>query len=169
VWSRSCTKWYSANGRRNGRAGERANERVNERLEVHDGLQVVDHELTTTGSPADVYALLIDGSTWPEWSPIGSFELEKPGAARRKASAQCGCFCTGRIRSRELVVAAQPNQLFSYVLVSGLAIRDYRAVVTILPRDGGSVIHWAIYLQGQDPGHRLESTSASSAPSSAEP
>jgi len=44
------------------------------------GLQVVEHELTTTGSPAAVYALLIDGSTWPEWSPIDSFELVSPGA-----------------------------------------------------------------------------------------
>ena len=54
------------------------------------GRQVVAHELPTTGSPADVYALLIDGSTWPEWSPIGSFELKGRAPARRKAWAQCG-------------------------------------------------------------------------------
>ena len=43
------------------------------------GLQVIEHELTTTAPPATVFALLVDGSTWPEWSPIGSFELVKPG------------------------------------------------------------------------------------------
>jgi hypothetical protein len=40
------------------------------------------------------------------------------------------------------VVAAQPNELFSYVMVSGLAVRDYQAVVTLRPSDGGTVIHW---------------------------
>jgi hypothetical protein len=116
------------------------------------GLQVIDHELTTTGSPADVFALLIDGSTWPEWSPIGSFELEKQGAGTPEGVGAVRVFTTGRIRSRELVVVAQPNELFSYVLVSGLPVRDYQAVVTILPRDDGSVIHWRSTFKAKIPG-----------------
>jgi hypothetical protein len=116
------------------------------------GLQVVDHELTTTGSPADVFALLIDGSTWPEWSPIGSFELEKPGAGTPEGVGAVRIFSTGRIRSKELVVVAKPNELFSYVMVSGLAVRDYQAVVTLLPTDGGTVIHWRSTFKAKIPG-----------------
>ena len=120
------------------------------------GLQVVEHELTTTGSPAAVYALLSDGSTWPEWSPIGSFELERPGVGAPDGAGEgigaVRIFTTGRIRRRERVVAAQPNELFSYVLVSGLAVRDYRAVVTLRPSDGGTVIHWRSTFKAKIPG-----------------
>ena len=117
------------------------------------GLQVVDHELTTKGSPADVYALLIDGSTWPEWSPIGSFELERAGAGTPEGVGAVRIFSTGRVRSKELVVVAKPNELFSYVMVSGLAIRDYQAVVTLLPRDdGGTVIRWRSTFKAKIPG-----------------
>jgi hypothetical protein len=116
-------------------------------------LQVVEHELTTTGSPAAVYALLSDGSTWPEWSPIGSFALERPGVGTPEGIGAVRVFTTGRVRSRERVVAAQPNELFSYTLVSGLAVRDYRAVITLRPSDGGgTVIHWRSTFKAKVPG-----------------
>jgi len=120
------------------------------------GLQVVEHELTTTGSPAAVYALLSDGSTWPEWSPIGSFELEKPGVGTPEGAGEgigaVRIFTTGRVRSRERVVAAQPNELFSYTLISGLAVRDYRAVVTLRPSGDGTLIHWRSTFKAKIPG-----------------
>jgi Polyketide cyclase / dehydrase and lipid transport len=121
------------------------------------GLQVIEHELATAGSPAAVYALLADGSTWPEWSPIGSFELEKPGVGTPDGVGEgvgaVRIFTTGRIRSRERVVAAQPDELFSYTLISGLAVRDYRAVVTLRPADsGGTVIHWRSTFKAKVPG-----------------
>ena len=40
-------------------------------------LQVIEHELTAKAPPATVFSLLLDGSTWPSWSPIDSFELPK--------------------------------------------------------------------------------------------
>jgi hypothetical protein len=116
------------------------------------GLQVVEHELATTGSPATVYALLADGSTWPEWSPIGAFELEKQGVGTPEGVGAVRIFSTGRIRSKERVVAAQPNEIFSYVLVSGLAVRDYRAVVTLRPSEGGTHIHWRSTFKAKIPG-----------------
>jgi hypothetical protein len=51
------------------------------------------------------------------------------------------------------VVAAQPNEHFSYTLISGLAVRDYRAVVTLRPSDsGGTVIHWRSTFKAKIPG-----------------
>src|SRR5215210_2273108 len=54
---------------------------------VHDllgrsvmGRQRIEHHATTSADPATVYALLRDGASWPSWSPIESFELERPGA-----------------------------------------------------------------------------------------
>ena len=34
----------------------------------------------TTAGPEVVYGLLTDGATWTSWSPIDSFELERPGS-----------------------------------------------------------------------------------------
>ena len=61
-------------------------------------------------------------------------------------------FHTGRIHSKERVVLAQPNQVFSYELVSGLAIRDYRAVVTPAPSNDGTLIHWRSTFKPKVPG-----------------
>jgi hypothetical protein len=108
------------------------------------GQKVIEHEMTASAPPEALFALLADGSTWPEWSPVGSFELVTPGDGTPEGVGAIRVFHTGRIHSRERVVTAKPNQIFSYELVSGLAVRDYKAVVTLLPAEGGSgtVVRW---------------------------
>jgi hypothetical protein len=115
-------------------------------------LQVIDHTVTTTAPPAAVFALLRDGSTWPGWSPLGSFALLEPGDGVPEGVGALRLFTTGRIRSRERVVTARPDEEFSYVLVSGMAIRDYRAVITLTPADGGTAIHWRSTFWAKVPG-----------------
>jgi hypothetical protein len=61
-------------------------------------------------------------------------------------------FHTGRTHSKERVVVAQPSQAFAYELISGLAIRDYRAVVTLRPSDTGTLIHWRSTFKAKVPG-----------------
>ena len=75
------------------------------------GQKVIEHEMTAKAPPETVFALLVDGSTWPDWSPIGSFELvekgngdpEGVGAVRifRRAGSAAGSACSscGRTRS----------------------------------------------------------------------
>lgn len=41
--------------------------------------QHVDVQVQTSADAATVYALLRDGATWPTWSPIESFQLERVG------------------------------------------------------------------------------------------
>ena len=43
--------------------------------------------------------LLADGSTWPDWSPLGSFELIEPGDGSPEGMARCAS-------SRPVVIAA---------------------------------------------------------------
>ena len=114
--------------------------------------QVIEHTVTSAAEPAAVFALLGDGSTWPEWSPIGSFELISPGDGSPEGVGAVRVFHTGRIHSKERVVMAQPNQAFAYELVSGLAIRDYRAVVTLRPSNDGTLIHWRSTFKAKVPG-----------------
>jgi hypothetical protein len=104
--------------------------------------QVIEQTATTAADPAAVYALLADGSTWPEWSPIDSFELIEPGAGSPEGLGAIRLFTTGRYKSRERVVGRTPGEVFSYVLEKGLPLRDYRAVVTLTPTGAGTSIRW---------------------------
>ncbi len=114
--------------------------------------QVIEHTVTTTAAPQAVYSLLADGSTWPTWSPVGAFTLVEPGDGVPEGVGAVRVFTTGRIKSREQVVRAEPNQLFSYILISGLAIRDYTAVITLTPTDAGTSIHWRSTFRAKVPG-----------------
>ena len=114
--------------------------------------QVIDHTATTRADPMAVYSLLADGSTWPEWSPIGAFQLLDPGDGSPEGLGAVRLFTTGRHRSRERVVVCQPGESFAYVLEAGLAVRDYRAVVTLTPVGGGTSINWRSTFRAKVPG-----------------
>jgi hypothetical protein len=114
---------------------------------------VIEHTVTSTADPAAVFALLADGSTWPEWSPIGSFELLEPGDGSPEGLGAVRLFTTGRIESRERVVERRADEVFSYVLEKGLALRDYVAVITLTPSGPGSTtIRWRSTFRAKVPG-----------------
>jgi len=122
------------------------------------GLQVIDHTATTSADPATVYRLLRDGASWPVFSPLGSFELERPsddgepgeglGAIRIFRTKQA----LGTIRNRELIVEAEPNRRYAYELLEGLPFRDYRATIELTPEGTGTRIHWRSEFHGKYPG-----------------
>ncbi len=60
------------------------------------GQQVIERTVTTDADPTAVYALLADGSTWPEWSPLGSFTLVEPGDGTPEGLGAVRLFTTGR-------------------------------------------------------------------------
>jgi len=96
-----------------------------------------------TSAPADtVYALLRDGASWPEWSPLGSFELVREGEGEPEGLGAIRLFRTNGVRSYEKIVALEPGRRFGYALDHGLPLRDYVAYVDLSPGDGGTEIHW---------------------------
>lgn len=116
-------------------------------------VQVIEETARTTGDPQTVYELLADGSTWPSWSPLGSFELLAPGDGSPEGLGAVRFFTTGRHQSRERVVERRPGQSFAYVLEAGLAVRDYKAVITLTPdADGGTTINWRSTFTAKVPG-----------------
>jgi hypothetical protein len=116
-------------------------------------LQVIDKTATTSGTPAAVYELLADGSTWPKWSPIGSFELLEPGEGAPEGLGAIRLFTTGRHKSRERVVERRPGEVFAYVLEAGLPLSGYKAVVTLSPSaSGGTTINWHSTFTARVPG-----------------
>ncbi len=114
--------------------------------------QHIDVRAHSEAAPTAVYALLIDGATWPEWSPIGSFALDRPGVDEPEGVGSILLFRTGRVRSRERIVERVPDRRFSYELISGLAIKGYRAVVELTPEGTGTAIHWHSSFDAKVPG-----------------
>jgi hypothetical protein len=106
-----------------------------------------------TSAPADtVYALLRDGASWPDWSPLGSFELVSEGQGEPEGLGAIRLFRTGRTRSYEKIVALEPGRRFGYALEHGLPLRGYVAHVDLSPQDVGTEIHWHSTFTAKIPG-----------------
>ena len=115
--------------------------------------QVIEHAATAEADPAAIFRLLGDSSTWPDWSPLGSFELLEAGDGSPEGVGAVRLFTTGRVKSRERVVERRPDEVFSYVLEKGLAIREYRAVITLRRSGpGATAIHWRSTFHAKVPG-----------------
>jgi hypothetical protein len=116
------------------------------------GLKYIDVRVPTTAAPGAIYELLRDGATWPTWSPLGSFELTRQGDGEPEGIGAIRVFRTGRVTSTERVVELVPEKRFSYELVSGLAVRDYRADVDLHTNGGVTTIHWHSSFRPKLPG-----------------
>ena len=112
---------------------------------------------TSAGAPA-VFALLADGTTWPNWAPIDSFALERKGDPPPEGVGAVRVFKRGRVTGRDEIVEIVPGSRLRYVSISGLAIKDYRAIVDVgdLGNDtGGAVIRWRASFFPKIPGTGL--------------
>jgi hypothetical protein len=102
-------------------------------------IEVTQH---SAAAPASVFALLIDGGTWPRWSPIEAFELERPGDPPPEGVGAIRIFRRGRTTGRDEIVEVVPDRRLSYRSLSGLPVRDYRARVDLEPDGNGTAIRW---------------------------
>jgi hypothetical protein len=96
----------------------------------------------SAAAPGEVFALLVDGNTWPSWSPIESFELERAGDPPPEGVGAIRVFRRGKTTGRDQIVEIVPGRRFGYVSLSGLPVRDYRAHVDLEPDDDGTTIRW---------------------------
>ena len=112
--------------------------------------QEIDIRTTTEAEPAAVWRLLGDSATWPAWTPIEVFELERPAGA--DGLGEVRVFTTGRYVIREEIVVREPERRLSYRLLSGLPLRDYRADIDLTPQQGGTEVHWHTTFRAKIPG-----------------
>ena len=103
-------------------------------------MTTIEAAATTSGSPAAVWALLADASTWARWGAWSKVEVEgggeqAPGAVRVLVKAP--------YRLRERVTEWVPGERMGYELLDGMRVRGYRALVTLEETpDGGTVVRW---------------------------
>lgn len=94
--------------------------------------------------PETVYAVAKDSSTYPVWSRIGAFEHVRDGAGERYGVGSVRVFRTWPLTLVEEVVELIPGRKVSYIVLSGLPFRDYRADIDISPTAGGGCdIRWS--------------------------
>ena len=91
----------------------------------------IDVTARTSANADAVFALLADGTTWPNWAPIESFELERAGDPPPEGVGAIRVFKRGRVTGRDEIVELVPGSRLGYVSISGLAIKDYRATVDV--------------------------------------
>lgn len=102
----------------------------------------------TSADPATVYALLCDGTTWPTWIFVDSFELEKEGPEGGESVGAIRVFRFKKFgrsgASREQVRELVQDRKFAYGLLEGMPILEHRADVDLTPApDGGTDIRWS--------------------------
>ncbi len=104
------------------------------------------HVNITAESPAPaarVFALLADGSSWPRWSPIESFELEQAGDPPPEGVGAIRCFRLGRTIGHDQILELVPNRSLKYSSRSSLPVRDYVGEVMLADAPGGgTTVHW---------------------------
>jgi Polyketide cyclase / dehydrase and lipid transport len=101
----------------------------------------IDVGAHTRAASDAVFALLVDGGTWPDWSPIEDFELEQPGDSSTGVG-EIRVFRKGRLIGRDQVVEVVPKRRLAYVSLSGPPVRDYRAEIELQAVAQGTAIRW---------------------------
>jgi hypothetical protein len=102
----------------------------------------IDVSAHSQAAPEAVFRLLADGASWPVWSPIESFELERPGDPPPEGVGAIRVFRKGRTTGRDQIVEIVPGRRLSYVSLSGPPVRGYRAEIDLEDTEGGTAIQW---------------------------
>jgi uncharacterized protein YndB with AHSA1/START domain len=113
--------------------------------------RIVVRRARETTAPQDVvFALLSDSSTYPNWSDIGGYEMERPGFSEPHGVGEIRVFFSyGIFKVREEILELTPNRHMAYSLLSGLPMRNYRGETTLEPLpNGGTRITWQSSFEG---------------------
>lgn len=107
----------------------------------------IDRRAVVAAPPSAIWADLVDGASWPSWSPLGSYELVTPGSDGPDAPlGEVRIFRTkqlvGESVAREEVVEVVPERRLSYTLLHGLPLEGYRSDIDLTPVDGGTEVRW---------------------------
>jgi uncharacterized protein YndB with AHSA1/START domain len=121
--------------------------------EENTGRVTVEAAARSRAAPPAVFALLKDGSTWPQWTMFTGFELERPGKTDPLGVGAIRVFKTAVSKAREEVVDIEQDRRLSYILLSGFPMVNYRADVTLEADPGGeTIIHWRSRFDPKYPG-----------------
>lgn len=109
----------------------------------------IEASATTKADPDLVFAHLAKAEAWGVWGKFPTKAVQE----REASPARGGVGSIRRIwPAREETVAYDRPHGYSYVAISGLPLRSYRADVTLTPDGTGTAIHWASSFEPLIPG-----------------
>jgi len=97
----------------------------------------------TAAPPERVWALLVDATGWPRWTPVPAAAYEREGDPAPHGVGAIRRLGRAPLVSREEVVAFEAPHHFAYTMLSGLPLRGYRADVHLVPDGTGTEIEWS--------------------------
>ena len=99
----------------------------------------------STASAECVFALLTNGETWPQWTPIKTFALHTPGVDGGESVGAIRQWNSGLMMNLEQIVEISAPTKFAYTLNESklIAVKDYRADVDVTPTATGCTITWS--------------------------
>jgi hypothetical protein len=97
----------------------------------------------SSAPPEAIFSLVKDSSTYPQWTPVQRYEMERPGIHELHGLGEIRVLITGPLRAREEIVNLIPNRYMAYTLIGGLPMCEYLGETTLDPlADGGTRVTW---------------------------
>jgi hypothetical protein len=116
-------------------------------------LQVVDESTRSSASPAAIWALVADTTTWSDWGDWSEAELLREGTPPPGGVHSVKRLKKFPVTTVEEVTVFEPERRLGYELRSGMPLRGYRAEITLTPADaGGTEIRWHSEFDAKVPG-----------------
>jgi carbon monoxide dehydrogenase subunit G len=106
-------------------------------------------ERTIAARRAEVWALLGDFTASP--GPGITVEVEKEGDRSQGGAGTIRTITIGNVRVREIIDGVTPPYSFTYRILGGVPMKDYKADVTLEEADGATVIRWQASLTPKIP------------------
>jgi hypothetical protein len=117
------------------------------------GRYVINASAQSTAPPAAIWDVIADVSTWQDWGPYQKTYLETPGSTTRDGVGAIRVYAAGPSKSREQVTVFEPPHRLGYQILSGFPVRNYNALVTLEPVEGGgTTVHWRAEFDGNPRG-----------------
>jgi hypothetical protein len=99
-----------------------------------------------------IYDVLLDVERWPDWMPgVRAATWERPGTTGTGVGG-IRRFGMPGLTVREEIVDGEPPHHQSYILLSGMPVKTYRADVYFDDRPSGSLITWEATFDSRIPG-----------------
>jgi hypothetical protein len=115
--------------------------------------QVVDESTRTSASPAAIWPLLADTTTWSDWGKWSSAELLREGTPPPGGVHSMKRLKSFPVTTVEEVTVFEPERRLGYELRKGMPLNGYRAEVTLTPSgDGSTEIRWHSEFEPKIPG-----------------
>jgi Polyketide cyclase / dehydrase and lipid transport len=104
-----------------------------------------DIRARSTASPARVFALVSDATTWSSWAGpmVRHSAWDKEGDPAPGGVGAVRKLGTKRLGSREEILEFDPPHYLAYTTLGRMPMRDYRAIISCDPDGDGTRITWA--------------------------